>query len=70
MLRVKTDESIASVIAMFPFGSVKKLKYLTDEDTWQTRFLAPKDLADGSYKVRLLAEGTVRAGWLKNPKHS
>ena len=54
VLRVKTDESIASVVAMFPFGSVKKLKYLSDEDTWQTRFLAPNDLADGSYKVKLL----------------
>ncbi len=54
VLRVKTDESIASVVAMFPFGTVKKLRYLTEEDTWQTRFLAPKDLADGSYKVRLL----------------
>src|SRR5262249_14673047 len=24
------------------------------EDTWQTRFLAPKDLADGTYHVRLM----------------
>ncbi len=54
VLRVKTDESISSVVAMFPFGTVKKLRYLTDEDTWQTRFLAPKDLADGTYRVRLL----------------
>ena len=54
VLRVKTDESISSVVAMFPFGDVKKLRYLNDEDTWQTRFLAPKDLADGTYKVRLL----------------
>jgi len=54
VLRVKTDESIGSVVAMFPFGDVKKLRYLKDEDTWQTRFLAPKDMADGSYKVRLL----------------
>src|SRR5207249_5336239 len=54
VLRVKTDESITSVVAMFPFGTVKKLRYLSDEDTWQTRFLAPKDLADGTYRVRLL----------------
>ena len=33
---------------------MKKLRYLTGEDTWQTRFLAPKDLADGTYRVRLL----------------
>ena len=54
VLRVKTDESITSVVAMFPFGTVKKLRYLSEEDTWQTRFLAPKDLADGTYSVRLL----------------
>ena len=54
VLRVKTDESIGSVVAMFPFGLVKKLRYLEDEDTWQTRFLAPKDLADGAYKVNLI----------------
>jgi Ca-activated chloride channel family protein len=54
VLRVKTDESITSVVAMFPFGTVKKLRYLSGEDTWQTRFLAPKDLADGAYRVRLL----------------
>jgi Ca-activated chloride channel family protein len=54
VLRVKTDESIASVVAMFPFGLVKPLRYLADEDTWQTRFLAPKDLSDGTYRVRLV----------------
>jgi Ca-activated chloride channel family protein len=54
VLRVKTDESITSVVAMFPFGLVKELRYLKDEDTWQTRFLAPKDLADGTYSVRLI----------------
>ncbi len=54
VLRVKTDESITSVVAMFPFGLVKKLRYLEDEDTWQTRFFAPKDLADGTYQVRLM----------------
>src|SRR5258706_4635901 len=54
VLRVKTDESITSVVAMFPFGTVKKLRYLEGEDTWQTRFLAPKDLSDGTYQVRLM----------------
>ncbi len=54
VLRVRTDESIESVVAMFPFGPVKKLRYLGEEDIWQTRFLAPQDLADGTYQVRLL----------------
>ncbi len=54
VLRVKTDASIVSVTALFPFGPVKPLRYLTDEDTWQTRFLAPADLEDGTYRVRLV----------------
>jgi Ca-activated chloride channel family protein len=54
VLRVKTDPSIVSVTALFPFGPVKALRYLQDEDTWQTRFLAPSDLEDGSYRVRLI----------------
>ena len=54
VLRVKTDESIVSVIALFPFGLVQRLRYLSAEDTWQTRFLAPTDMQDGSYSVRLI----------------
>jgi Ca-activated chloride channel family protein len=54
VIRVKTDPAIVSVTALFPFGLVKKLKYLPDEDTWQTRFLAPADLQDGTYPVRLV----------------
>lgn len=54
VLRVKTDPSIVSVVAMFPFGLVKPLRYLSHEDTWQTRFLAPKEMADGTYQVRLV----------------
>src|SRR6266567_8391389 len=41
ILRVKADESIVSVIALFPFGLNKPLRYLPEEDIWQTRFLAP-----------------------------
>lgn len=54
VLRVKTDESISSVTALFPFGLVQKLRYLSGEDTWQTRFLAPEDMQDGIYTVRLV----------------
>lgn len=54
VLRVKTDESIVSVVALFPFGLVQKLRYLRDEDTWQTRFFAPSDMQDGTYAVRLI----------------
>jgi len=54
VLRVRTDPAIVSVVALFPFGLVKKLRYLPEEDTWQTRFLAPREMADGTYRVRLM----------------
>jgi Ca-activated chloride channel family protein len=54
ILRVKTDNAIVSVVALFPFGLIKKLRYLQGEDTWQTRFLAPADLEDGVHRVRLI----------------
>jgi Ca-activated chloride channel family protein len=54
VLRVKTDESIVSVVALFPFGLVQELRYLFGEDIWQTRFFAPSDMRDGTYNVRLI----------------
>ncbi|MCS6803995.1 MAG: VIT and VWA domain-containing protein [Acidobacteriota bacterium] len=54
VLRVRTDPSIRSVVAVFPFGLVKTLTYLPDEDVWQTRFLAPTTMDDGQYPCRLL----------------
>ncbi|HYM75343.1 MAG TPA: VIT domain-containing protein [Candidatus Dormibacteraeota bacterium] len=59
ILRVKTDESIVSVIALFPFGLVQPLRYLSSEDVWQTRFLAPTDMQDGTYTVRLILRDQV-----------
>lgn len=64
VLRVRTDPAITSVVAIFPFGLTKELRHLTDEDTpdrdgtgglaWETRFLAPEDMRDGTYNVRLI----------------
>jgi Ca-activated chloride channel family protein len=54
IMRLKADESIVAVIALFPFGLTKPLRYLKQEDTWQTRFLAPVEMADGVYQVRLI----------------
>lgn len=54
VLRVKTDPSIVSVVGLFPFGLVQSLRYLRREDMWQTRFLAPSDMQDGTYTVRLI----------------
>ena len=39
LIRVKTDPAIESVVAIFPFGLTKPLRYLKEEDVWQTRFL-------------------------------
>jgi Ca-activated chloride channel family protein len=54
VLRVRTDPSIVSVVALFPFGLIKPLRYLGKEDIWQTRFLAPSDMEDGTHTVRLV----------------
>ncbi len=62
VLRIHTDPSIESVIASFPFGLTKPLRHLADEDKsgpdgdrlWETRFLAPTDMRDGTYSVRLV----------------
>jgi Ca-activated chloride channel family protein len=59
ILRVKTDESISSVVALFPFGLMQPLRYLSSEDIWQTRFLAPTDMQDGTYTVRLILRDKV-----------
>ena len=54
VLRVYTDPAIVSVVALFPFGLEKPLRYLKDEDVWQTRFLAPPEMSDGVFPVRLV----------------
>jgi Ca-activated chloride channel family protein len=54
VLRVHTDETIRSVVAIFPFRLTKRLRFLDDEKVWQTRFLAPEDMQDGTYPVRLI----------------
>jgi Ca-activated chloride channel family protein len=63
VLRVHTDPAITSVVALFPFGLTKELRHLSSEDTtkgrdadhvWETRFLAPPEMQDGTYTVRLI----------------
>lgn len=54
ILRIHTDPAIVSVVALFPFGLEKPLRYLAGEDVWQTRFLAPAEMSDGAYQVRLI----------------
>ncbi|HZY59176.1 MAG TPA: VWA domain-containing protein, partial [Candidatus Binataceae bacterium] len=54
VLRVHTDPAITSVVALFPFGLEKPLRFLPEEEVWQTRFLAPPEMTDGTYQVRLI----------------
>ncbi|MDQ6788338.1 MAG: VIT and VWA domain-containing protein [Acidobacteriota bacterium] len=54
VIRVKTDESVREVFAVLPFGEALPLKFLESEGVWETRFLAPVWMADGTYKCRLL----------------
>ncbi|MGD0445621.1 MAG: VIT domain-containing protein [Edaphobacter sp.] len=63
VLRIHTDPAITSVIALFPFGLTKSLRHIASEDSlkgqdsdrlWETRFLAPTDMKDGTYTVRLI----------------
>ncbi|MCI0624514.1 MAG: VIT and VWA domain-containing protein [Acidobacteria bacterium] len=54
ILRVRTDPDIRSITAIFPFGLIKRLRYLPREQVWQTRFLAPKEMVDGVYHCRLI----------------
>ena len=54
VIRVKTDASIKEVFAVLPFGETLPLQYLETDGVWETRFLAPVWMADGTYKCRLL----------------
>jgi len=63
VLRVHTDPAITSVIALFPFGLTQPLRHIASEDShkgvdsdrlWETRFVAPTDMQDGTYAVRLI----------------
>jgi Ca-activated chloride channel family protein len=54
VLRVKTGAGIRGVVAIFPWGLVKPLERVPDEDVWETRFLAPAWTKDGSYACTLV----------------
>lgn len=54
LLRVSTDQPVAAVTAVFPWGDILPLTFLRDEDVWQVRFLAPSGYPDGKYHCRLI----------------
>lgn len=63
VIRVKTDESVTEVFAVLPFGETLPLKFLESEKVWETRFLAPVWMSDGTYKCRLLLTDKNGAGY-------
>ena len=54
VLRVRADQSITEVTAVFPFGLTKRMTYIKSDDVWETRFVAPREMLDGVYHCRLV----------------
>ncbi|REJ75954.1 MAG: VWA domain-containing protein [Acidobacteria bacterium] len=54
VIRVRTDKAISEVFAVLPYGETLPLRYVDSEDVWQTRFLAPVWMQDGTYFCRLI----------------
>jgi Ca-activated chloride channel family protein len=48
ILRVSTGPEIVAVAALFPWGETIALERVPDENVWETRFLAPAWLPDGT----------------------
>ena len=64
ILRVVAPHDARRVTAMFPFGLTQDLAWDDFSEGWSTRFLVPKDVADGSYDVPVVIihrDGTVTA---------
>ena len=54
VLKVRADQSITEVTAIFPFGLTKRMTYIKSDDVWETRFIAPHEMSDGVYHCRLV----------------
>ena len=54
VLKVRVDQSIVEVTAVFPFGLTSRMTYIDGEDVWETRFIAPREMSDGAYRCRLI----------------
>lgn len=54
VLRVKAPVDTRAVTALFPFGLTAPLRYLPAEDIWETRFVAPAWMNDGTYTCTLV----------------
>ncbi|TES93674.1 MAG: VWA domain-containing protein [Candidatus Cloacimonadota bacterium] len=54
ILIVRADTSIVDIVAIFPFGLIKRMVYHEDEGLWRVRFLVPSNTEDGRYSALLI----------------
>jgi len=54
VLSVDAPEDSRQVVAYFPFGLVKRLRWDPMRGHWSVRFLVPRDVDDGVYEIRIL----------------
>ncbi len=53
VLSVSAPQNARKVVAHFPFGLVKRLRWDALRGRWSVRFLVPRDLDDGVYTIRV-----------------
>jgi Ca-activated chloride channel family protein len=59
VLIVEADSSIVDIVAIFPFGLIKKMVFHEDEGLWRVRFLVPSNTEDGRYTAVLVMRDNV-----------
>lgn len=53
VLTVEAPGTARKVVAYFPFGFVKELRYDRIRERWSCRFLVPRGVKDGTYSIRI-----------------
>jgi len=54
VLSVDAPVNARKVVAFFPFGLTKRMKFDPIREQWSCRFLVPRDVADGLYEIKVL----------------
>lgn len=54
ILTVHNEPGVVEVIAVYPFGEIKSLKYDAISETYTDRFLVPRGWRDQSYKIIIM----------------
>jgi len=64
VISVRAPRNVRQVMAMFPFGLTLDLRWDPMTERWISRFLVPKEVKDGIYRVEILIE--LRDGSLEH----